>query len=125
MSPKGEGDRKGEERAGAAAVRPLGWGDSQRLTLEQLPPFTEMSGNPVHPRIGKLLAWQLFWQSSAGGSVRSGEVGCVGLQVSRSPGGCLGDDWPAGNPHSLHFPLFRPVCSIGVGSWKIGASVFI
>ena len=113
--PEGRGDWKGEERAGAAAGRPLGWGYSQSLTLEQLPPFTEMSRNPVHPRIAKLLAWQLFWQSSADGSVRSSEVGCVGLQVRGSPGGCLGDDWPAGNPHSLHSPLFRPVCSIWRG----------
>ena len=63
MSPKGEGDRKGEERAGAAAGRPLGWGDSQRLTLEQLPPFTEMSRNPVHPQS------QSCWPGNCSGKV--------------------------------------------------------
>ena len=125
MSQKGERDWKGEERAGTVAGRSLGWGDPQRLTLEQLPPFPEVSGNPVHPQIAKLPAWHLFWQSSVCGSLRSGEVGCVGLQVSGSPGGCLGEDWQAGNHTHSTFPCSGRSAASGVGNWKIGASVFI
>ena len=63
MNPKGDRDWQGEKRAGTLAGRSLGWGDSQRLTLEQLPPFPEVSGNPVHPRS------QSCWPGNCSGKV--------------------------------------------------------
>ena len=49
--PEGERDCKREERAGiSAGATGAGLGRSQRLTLAQLPRFTEESRIPVHPQ---------------------------------------------------------------------------
>jgi len=66
-------------------------GTSQRLTLAQLPCFTEVSGNPVHPQSQS--CWPYICSgSSFAGSMRRGKLGCVGLQVNARPVGYLGDD---------------------------------
>ena len=73
--PEGERDCKREEPAGiAAGAMGAGLGRSQRLTLAQLPGFTEVSGNPVHPQSqscwpcicsGSFLCW--FHEERQGG----------------------------------------------------------
>ena len=49
--PDGERDYKGEEQAGISArAIGAGLGGSQRLTLAQVPRFTQVSRSPVHPQ---------------------------------------------------------------------------
>ena len=118
MSQKGERDWKGEERAGTVAGRSLGWGDPQRLTLEPLPPFTEVSGNPVHPKSQSCWPGICSDKVPFSGSLWSGEVGYVVLQVAAA----LEMTGGQGTTQTLHFQLCRPVCSIGLR--KIRASIF-
>ena len=106
--------------------RSLGWGDhSERLTLEQFPLFTDVSGNPPHPKLQSCWPGICPGQVSFAGSVRSGEVGSASLQVRGSPGGCLGDDWRAGKRTHSTFPLCRPVCRAWDGKLENPASIFI
>ena len=71
--PEGERDCKREE-ASITAGAVAGLGRSQRLTLAQLPDFTEVSRNPIHPQSqscwpcicsGSFLCW--FHEERQGG----------------------------------------------------------
>ena len=57
-------------------------GRPQRLTVEQLPPSTEVSRDPIHPKSRSCWPGICSDKVPFAGSVWSGEVGYVGLQVA-------------------------------------------
>ena len=113
--------RKGLEGRGAGWYRggSRGWvGASQRLTQEPCPPFTEVSRNPVQPKLQSCWPGICSDKVPFAGSVWSGEVGYVDLQVAAA----LEMTGGQGTTQTLHFQLCRPVCSVGLR--KIRASIF-
>lgn len=107
--------RKGLEGRGG---RSLGWDDHSASSRSSSHPLLESVPGPDSPKS------QSCWHCTCSGKVPfavslwSGEVSCVGLQVSGSPGFCLGDDWQAGK-HTFHFPFVGRSAASGVGNWKI------
>lgn len=125
MTQKGERGWKGEELGGHCSGGSRWVWATTASHSGALPPFTDLPENPVPPQIAKLLAWHLFLQSFLCRWVWRGEVGCVGLQASGSPGGCLGDDWRVGKHTNPTLPFAGRSAGPGVGNWKIRVSIFI
>ena len=117
MSQKQKGT--GRERSWQVLRRGGRWvGATTAPHCEQLPPFTEVSRDPIHPKSQSCWPGICSDKVPFAGSVWSGEVGCVDLQVAAA----LEMNGRRGTTQTLHFQLCRPVCSVGLR--KIRASIF-
>ena len=117
MSQKQKGT--GRERSGQVLRRGRRWvGATTAPHCEQLPPFTEVSRDPIHPKSQSCWPGICSDKVPFAGSVWSGEVGYVDLQLAAA----LEMTGEQGTTQTLHFQLCRPVCSVGLR--KIRASIF-
>ena len=108
MSQKQKGT--GRERSGQVLRRGGPWvGATTAPHCEQLPPFTEVSRDPIHPKSQSCWPGICSDKVPFAGSVWSGEVGYVDLQVAAA----LEMTGGQGTAQTLHFQLCRPVCSVG------------
>lgn len=109
MSQKQKGT--GRERSGQVLRRGRRWvGATTALHCEQLPPFTEVSRDPIHPKSQSCWPGICSDKVPFAGSVWSGEVGYVDLQVAAALEMTGGQE----TTQTLHFQLCRPVCSVGL-----------
>ena len=117
MSQKQKGT--GRERSGQVLRRGGPWvGATTAPHCEQLPPFTEVSRDPIHPTSHSCWPGICSDKVPFSGFLWSGEVGYVDLQVAAA----LEMTGGQGTAQTLHFQLCRPVCSVRLR--KIRASIF-
>ena len=90
-------------------------GRPQRLTVEQLPPSTEVSRDPIHPKSRSCWPGICSDKVPFAGSVWSGEVGYVGLQVAAA----LEMTGGQGNTHStFRFAGGSAACGSGTSELR-------